>query len=341
MQISLAQITPIWLNKAATLEKVTSYVDQAADEGSRLVVFGEAILPGYPYWLDATRASKFNDERQKELYAHYLREAIVLTDNSEEVRRSASLLNSDYQSSKAGGEAKVAVSDLAGLCALAKRRSIAIVLGCIERALDRGGHSCYCSLVYIDGNGSIQNVHRKLQPTYEERLCWAPGDGHGLRTFPLHGFQFGALNCWENWMPLPRAALYGQGENLHLALWPGCKRNTEILTRFLAREGRSYCVSVSGLMRRSDVPKEIPHYEHIIEHFPDSPSDGGSCVANPDGSWLLEPQVGEEGLYTVELELEYVQRERQNFDPAGHYSRPDVTKLTVDRRRQSTVEYLD
>lgn len=326
MKLAIAQIAPIWLNKSATLSKMATYVHQAADAEAQLVVFGEALLPGYPYWLDATHASRFNDERQKQLYAHYLKEATNITTTPP---HSFPLTN------------KVAVGDLATLCSIAQQRSIAIVLGCIERASDRGGHSCYCSLVYISAQGKIENVHRKLQPTYEERLCWAAGDGYGLRTFPLHGFNLGALNCWENWMPLPRAALHAQGENLHIALWPGSKRNTEVLTRFLAREGRSYCVSVCGLMRSEDVPKTTPFYDLIMEGFSAMPSDGGSCVANPDGSWLLEPQVGKEGLFTVELDIEYVHRERQNFDPAGHYSRPDVTKLTVDRRRQRTATFID
>lgn len=140
-------------------------------------------------------------------------------------------------------------------------------------------------------------------------------------------------------MPLPRAALYGLGETLHIALWPGNARNTEILTRFLAREGRSYCVSVSGLMRAEDIPAEVPHREAILAGFPPMPADGGSCVAAPDGRWLLEPIVGREALVCVQLDPRAVLRERQNFDPSGHYSRPDVTQLTVNRQRQRTVRF--
>ena len=100
------------------------------------------------------------------------------------------------------------------------------MLGIIERPADRGGHSVYASLVYIDAEGRIRSVHRKLMPTYEERLAWSPGDGHGLRVHRLGAFTVGGLNCWENWMPLPRAALYGLGEDLHVAVWPGNLRNT-------------------------------------------------------------------------------------------------------------------
>ena len=126
---------------------------------------------------------------------------------------------------------------------------IAVIVGRVERAEDRGGHSLYCSLVLIDSQGIIQSVHRKLVPAYEERLTWAPGDGHGLRVHHLGAFTIGGPDCWQNWMPLARAALYAQGEDVHVAVWPGSARNTSDITQFIAKEGRSYVLSASGLMR--------------------------------------------------------------------------------------------
>ena len=142
-------------------------------------------------------------------------------------------------------------------------------------------------------------------------------------------------------MPLPRAALYGQGENLHVAVWPGNRRNTSDITRFIARESRSFVVSVSGIMHRDWIPDEVPHADLIRDATDGWMADGGSCVAGPDGNWVLEPQIEEEGLWYVEVSIESVARERQNFDPAGHYSRPDVTRLKVNRKRQKTVEFND
>ena len=140
-------------------------------------------------------------------------------------------------------------------------------------------------------------------------------------------------------MPLSRAALYGMGENLHIAVWPGALRNTEDLTRHIAKEGRSFSVSVSGLMRVEDFPKNTPHLDLILEHAPPVLSDGGSCIAAPDGSWVVEPVVGREELIMSEIDFNRVLEERQNFDPVGHYSRPDVTKLTVNRERQRLVDF--
>ena len=231
--------------------------------------------------------------------------------------------------------------DLDAVCKAAAAANIAVYLGVMERAGNRGGHSLYCSMVYIDAEGRIGSAHRKLMPTHEERLVWAIGDGHGLRTHRLGSFTVGGLNCWENWLPLPRAALYAQGEDLHVAIWPGSRRNTEEITRFMAREGRSYVVSVSGLMRKSDIDPSLPHADVLLETAEDVMTDGGSCVAGPDGKWVLEPVVGKETLEIVELDHTRVLEERHSLDVVGHYSRPDVVRLTVNRKRQTTAEFDD
>lgn len=310
LKVGLAQITPVWLNKRQTLNKVIDYVKQAGDQDCDLVVFGESILPGYPFWLSITNGSAFNNQIQKEIHAHYIKNAI-----------------------------QIEAGDLEPLQKEAANKKIAVYLGTIERAKNRGGHSLYCSLVYIDKEGVIQSVHRKLQPTFEERLAWSPGDGHGLRVHALKQFTLGGLNCWENWMPLSRVALYGMGENVHIAVWPGAKRNTENITRYIAEESRSYVISVSGLLSKEVIPTDLPHYETIIENAPPILANGGSCIAGPDGKWIVEPIVNKEGLFVETLDFNRILQERQNFDVVGHYSRPDVTQLLVNRERQSILKF--
>ena len=310
LKIGLVQIAPVWLNKEKTIGKIVSYIYDAGKQNCDLVVFGEALLPGYPFWIERTDGAKFNSPVQKEIFAHYMSQAI------------------DPYS-----------ADLAPICSIAKEKKTAVILGTIEKAANRGGHSLYCSLVYIDKEGIVQSVHRKLMPTYDERLVWSPGDGHGLRVHKLGAFTVGGLNCWENWMPLSRTALYGMGEDLHVAIWPGSKRNTEDITRFIAQESRSYVISVSGLMRKKDIQEEIPYSDMINSNFPDMPADGGSCLADPNGEWVVEPMVGEELLKVVEIDHKQVRMERHNFDPAGHYSRPDVTRLHVNRERQQIIHF--
>lgn len=309
--VALAQIAPVWLDRAATLAKIAARIGEAGRAGARLVVFGEALLPGYPFWVEHTDGARFESPLQKELYARYVDQAV-----------------------------DVHAGDLTPLCKAAREARTWAVVGCIERDSARG-HSVFCSLVVIDDAGEVRTVHRKLCPTHEERLVWSQGDGAGLETFALDRFRLGALNCWENWMPLARSSLYAQGEDLHVALWPGSARNTEQITPFIAREGRSFVLSVSGLMRSEDIPDSVPHAALLREALPAVCANGGSCIAGPDGEWVIPPHTGEEILLVAELDHARVREGRHSFDPFGHYSRPDVLELKVNRRRQTGAEFSD
>lgn len=309
MKIAIAQIAPVFLDRASTTAKVAQSVREAASRGAKLVCFGETLIPAYPLWLCRTDGARFDAPDQKELHSVYLDQSVTIERG-----------------------------DLDPVQRAARESGIAVVLGIAERPSDRG-QTIYCSRVFIDEHGAIASVHRKLMPTYEERLSWGVGDGHGLVTHRVGEFTAGALNCWENWIPLARAALYGQGEDLHVALWPGCIRLTREITRFIALESRSFVISASSIIRSRDIPAGVPSRERMCgreEMF----YDGGSCIAGPDGSWVVEPVVGREELIIADLDHDLVRRERQSFDPAGHYARPDVLRLSVDRRRQSTTEFM-
>ncbi len=306
--VGIAQIAPVWLDRTQTQAKIVDFIAEAGSLGCRLVAFGEALLPGYPFWIEHTDGARFESDVQKEIFAHYAHQGV-----------------------------DIEAGDLEPVCRAAREQQVAVMLGCVERPSDRGGHSLYCTLAYIDASGTIQSVHRKLVPTYEERLCWGNGDGHGLRTHPLSPFRVGGLNCWENWVPLARAALYAQGEDLHVAVWPGNLRNTVDITRFVARESRSYVISAAGLLRSADIGTQLPHADALIAAAPKTLADGGSCIAGPDGEWVVEPVVGEERLIVATLDHSRVRAARHNFDPAGHYARPDVLQLSLNRARQGTL----
>ncbi|HMQ02574.1 MAG TPA: carbon-nitrogen hydrolase family protein [Pyrinomonadaceae bacterium] len=311
LQIALAQIAPVWFDRKRTLAKVCDSISDAASGGADLVVFGEALVPGYPCWIEFSKETAFNSSFHKAFYAEYVNQAVCIERG-----------------------------DLDCVRQLAKEQKIAVYLGIIERPSDRG-ESVYATLVFINADGEIRSSHRKLMPTYDERMTWAIGDGNGLRTHGLGPFTVGGLNCWENWMPLARTALYAQGEDLHVAVWPGSKRNTNDITRFIALESRSFVASVSGLMRKTDLPSDLPGIDRVIENAPEFLSDGGSCVAGPDGNWIIEPVCNEERVLIATLEHTRVREERQNFDASGHYSRPDIFKLRIDRKRQTTAGFSD
>ncbi|HEV8612512.1 MAG TPA: carbon-nitrogen hydrolase family protein [Gemmatimonadales bacterium] len=312
LRIAAAQLAPVFLDRAATLAKVVRAIQEASAQGAALVAFGETLVPGYPAWICKTDGARFNAPDQKALHARYLEQAVTLEEGH-----------------------------LDEVAAAARAGRIAVVLGIAERPLDRGGHTIYCARAFFGADGAVRSVHRKLMPTYEERLSWGTGDGAGLVTHRVGQFTVGTLLCWENWMPLARAALYAAGENLHVALWPGADSITRDITRLIAREGRSYVLSVSGLLRAEDIPADIPERARFVPAQGGVLYNGGSCLAGPDGQWLIEPILGEERVVVADLALDRVREERQNFDPAGHYARPDVFRLQVDRRRQRAAEFTD
>lgn len=310
MKIALAQIAPVFLDRVATTDKIVRWIANAAEVGAAMVAFGETLLPGYPFWPCRTDGARFNADDQKAWYSLYVEQAVDLARGHLDPIRDA-----------------------------AKRHRVTVIAGVLERARDRGS-TVFCSRVFIDAEGEVLSVHRKLIPTYEERLVWGMGDGAGLRVHRVGEFHVGALNCWENWMPLARAALYAAGEDVHVMLWPGSQRLTRDITRFVALESRGYVFSVGGLLRESDLPAWLPDRERLASKG-ETLYDGGTCVAGPDGSWIVEPAIGAERLILADLDPAMIRRERQNFDPAGHYARPDVFTLEVNRKRQTTAEWSD
>lgn len=309
LTVGLAQFTPVWMKREKTLEKVIGFTEDAAKQNADIVILGgEESIGGYPYWLELTDGARFNSKIQKEFFAEYSNQSV-----------------------------QIERGDLDELCKTAKVNKIAVYIGIVEKPSARG-ETLYASLVFIDKNGEIKSVHRKIVPTYEERLVWGIGDGNGLRVHKLNEFTVGGLNCWENWNPFARAALYGQGEDFHVCVFPGGLHNVDV-TKFIAKESRSYVSSVCCLMRKEDFPTDTIHLDKILENSPDILSNGGTCLAGPDGEWIIEPFCNEEKLVVVEIDHSRVREERQNFDITGHYTRPDVFQLMLNQERQSIIKF--
>ena len=289
LTVGVAQIAPVWSNREATLEKVAGSIETAASHGCKLVTFGEALVPGYPFWIEPADGTPFNDALQEPHYARYLDQGVVIERG-----------------------------DLMDIAALARQHQLAVYLGIMERTHDRGSHSLCCSLVYVDAAGVIHPAHRKLHPTYEVRLAWAQGEGHDPCVHDLGPFRVGGLNGYENWLPLARAALYAQDESLHVSVWPGGLHNTNDLPAFIAKESRSYVIACSGLMRSKDFPKDTPDLDIILSDGASVLSNGGSTIVAPDGAFLTEPILGVEALIVAEIDAGEGRCERQNLNQASH-----------------------
>lgn len=297
IRIAGIQIAPIFLDAQKTWEKLSNYIREAKNEGADLITWGETLIPGYPLWLSLSGGAKFNDPDQKTAYAKYWQESLKLDE----------------------------CSIISEMKLLAKELEVMFMGGIAERE----GGSIYCTLLTIGSNGEILGRHRKLKPTYEERLVWADGDAKGLKTYKVNDMVIGGLNCWENWLPIPRAILHLQEEMLHVAVWPGSQQLTKDITKFVSLEGRSYVLSVSGLYRSTDfnhLNKEEFPMKELMEQYNKVYHNGGSMICNPKGEIIAGPLIDEEGIIYADINPSEVIKERQNLDISGHYSRKMVYK---------------
>lgn len=296
MKVAIIQMEPVFLNLKGTWTKLKIKISEAAKEGAELITWGETLLPGYPQWISITNGAQFNSSLQKKLYSKYWNESIHLPDHP----------------------------ILLEMKKLAKELQVMLMGGIAERA----NGSVYCTLLTISKEGELLGRHRKIKPTYEERMVWADGDSLGIKTYPTNAGKVGGLNCWENWLPLARASLHMQDQMLHVSVWPGSIKLTKNITKFQAMEGRQYIIAASGLLSADTVhkvlEKEFSYTNNSFYTTEEFYQNGGSMITNPRGKNVAEPLIGEEGILIGEIDQELVIQERQNLDISGHYSRFDI-----------------
>lgn len=185
----------------------------------------------------------------------------------------------------------------------------------------------YNALLYHAPDGSLALKHRKLVPTNHERLVWGQGDGGGLRAIETDLGRVGGLICWENYMPLARFSLYESGIEIYLAPTADDGDEWQATLVHIARESRAFVVAPAHFQRASAYPGDFPLRELLESH--DLIGRGGSAILAPDGSYLAGPLYGEEGVLYADLDPAQLHEERQRFDPAGHYHRPDVLRFEL------------
>jgi nitrilase len=288
------------------LGRTSELTARAVSRGATLVVFPETWLPGYPIWLDVCRdVALWNHPPVKRVFARMAANAVVVD-----------------------GESGRAIADIA------RTNGVTLVVGVTERVdAGAGRGTLYNTLLTFGADGALLNHHRKLVPTYTERMVWGPGDAAGLRAVDTPAGRVGGLICWEHWMPLARQAMHESGEDVHVAAWPTVHEMHQVASRQYAFEGRCFVLAAGSLMRARALPAELePHPERVS-----SPEQwvirGGSAIIGPDGAYLAGPLFDEAGIITAEVDLARIREEAMSLDVTGHYHRPDCLELTVTRRR--------
>lgn len=303
LRVAIVQARPVHLDLEASFDKATQLIRQAAEQGAQLVVFGETWLSGYPAWLDhCPEVAVWDAPATKAAYRKMFRSSVTVP----------------------GPHTRA-------LGALCKAHGIYLGIG-VNEAMEQGpaAGTLFNTFLLFDREGNIQVHHRKLMPTFTEKMLYGMGDGQGLRICPSPFGPIGGLICWEHWMPLSRQALHNQGECLHLALWPKVHEMHQVASRHYAFEGRCFVVAVGQMMQAGDTPEGLTLPDRLQEAKESWLLNGGSCVFGPGGQVLLPPQFDREALLMVDLEdLDQIYGERMALDTSGHYQRPDVFDFSV------------
>lgn len=301
LKLAIAQVRPAYNDLHASLEKLAELTAEAAREGAELLVVGESWLTGYPAWADALPGvALWNNEQTKAAFLQMQENAL-----------------------------RIPSPESQKLEALARKHDLHLVIGTNE--LSPTG-TLYNVLLNISPQNGIEVHHRKLVPTYSERLLYGTGDGNGLRAVDTPFGKLGGLICWEHWMPLTRQAMHQSGERVHVAVWPSVHEVHQLASRHYAFEGRCFVIAVGQLLSTRDLPEVLQTEAH--KQTDEWLLNGGSCVIAPDGGFVLEPQFEYEGLLYVQLDdLQQAERDRITLDVCGHYSRPDVFQFDFDKKR--------
>lgn len=306
VKVGIGQFSSVHLNLPQSLQKLESIIADAAKKGVKLLVVGETWLSGYPSWLDhCTNISQWDGKEMKEAYLLFYNSSI-----------------------------DVKGKDFDSVCYMAKSNGITLCIGLNEKvSTGPGNGTVYNSFVVISQNGELLNHHRKLMPTYTEKMLYGLGDGQGLKAVETEVGRVGASICWEHWMPLTRQALHDSGEHIHIALWPKVHEMHQVASRQYAFEGRCFVLAAGQMLKASDFPKSLEQPDYLKSNPDQWALNGGSCIVAPNGKYLVEPVFDREELITYELNLDEVTKERMTLDTSGHYQRRDVFEFKVDRSR--------
>jgi len=309
VKVAVVQAAPILVDREATVRKAVTLVQQAAADGARLILFPEAFITGYPRGVGFGAVVGSRTAEGRKLFQQYWDAAV-----------------------------EVPGSITQAIGAAARNAKAFVAIGVIERDTEFSGGSLFCSVLFFNPAGELVGIHRKLKPTGSERLIWSEGDGSTMPVVETPAGRAGALICWENYMPLARMAMYAQG--IQILLMPTADARDIWLSsiRHIAYEGRCFVLSCNQFVSRSMYPPEwldLPELSNIGEII----TPGRSAIVNPMGDIIAGPLENTEGILTAEIDLSEIARAKFDFDVTGHYARPDVFRLMVDRSAKPAVTW--
>jgi aliphatic nitrilase len=298
---------PVFLDREKTTAKACQLIKEAGGQGAELIVFPEVYIPAYPYWVwlgSPPWGAPF--------FGELFKNAVEIPSPTTEA-----------------------------IGAAAKDANAYVVMGLNER--DKG--TLYNTLLYFDREGKVMGMHRKLQPTHAERTIWGKGDGSDLVVFTTDIGRIGGLICWEHTMDLVRYAMVALGEQIHVAVWPAVSALTHTphasffnnITEAAARHH-----ALAGQVFVINVPSVIDEY--LIERLGMKdrldmirPGGGWGAIINPDGQIIGGPLTDKEGIIYADINLEAIVYAKFFCDSIGHYARPDVVQLLVNREKQAVM----
>ena len=306
VRAAVVQEGSVAFDPLATLDRVAARMADAAHEKAQLVVFPEAMIGGYPKGVDFGARVGSRSDQGREEFERYWNGAI---------------------------EVPGPVTDRLG--EMAGEFGAYLVMGVIERS----GGTLYCTVLYFSSAGALLGRHRKVMPTAMERIIWGYGDGATLGVLDTPLGKLGAVICWENYMPLLRTAMYAQGIELYCAPTVDDREVWGATMRHIAREGRCFVLSACQHARRRDYPAD---YQPIQGNDPDAALiRGGSMIVDPLGTVLAGPVYDQSCVVVAELDMGLIVRGKYDFDPVGHYARPDLFNLTVNTASQLPVRFAE
>lgn len=309
IKVAVIQQPPVVLARDETLTRAAAWVADAAAAGATLAVFPETFIPCYPAWIWRLRPG---------------------TDAALTAKLHARLLNNSVSMRR---------GDLAPLCDAAKQHGVTVVCGFSELDDDASRGTIYNSVAVIGADGTVLNKHRKLMPTNPERMVWGFGDGSSLQVVDTPCGRVGSLICWENFMPLARYALYAQGVQVYVAPTYDSGDGWIGTVQHIAREGCCWVIGAGTVLRGSDLPADFPDRDTLYADPDEWINPGDSVIVAPGGAIVAGPMRKAVGMLMADIDLDAVAAARRRIDVAGHYARPDVFRLNVNRQAQSPVRF--